>query len=432
MLDINKENHLASERMAALLFYQDIDGKYPFRNINDLEVVAIKLITSESNRYCREHMLETLNIGKGRNINKYFSQVYESILGFWDDKYNILSTSVNKPHRNDALDYIVYKTLKIIANYKKYTPILNYISKSQYDLQKLKDKLEPLYLDFSHVTKKLLQTINYLRYDIYHINEKFVTLKSIDDKLIPFFELQEKKGKHRMLKATLLPPPIFDTEMELCHRGKNESIPFNRLSSGERQFAYTISNFLYHLVNIDSAWNDYYHDKNHADVIKYHYVNIVFDEVELYFHPDMQRKFMSSLMASLRSVHFSSNLRGINIILATHSPFILSDIPTSNVLCLGTDKHTTQSSFGANIITLLADGFFMDSTFGEYSRSFVSDIADTYYKLQNHDDVIQYYIDHRKRFKYVQKNIGDPILKGIIDKMMIDLEKAYKMFIKEL
>ena len=46
----------------------------------------------------------------------------------------------------------------------------------------------------------------------------------------------------------LLPPPIFDITLQIekdnNRTGNKEIIPFEGLSSGERQIAYTISNFI--------------------------------------------------------------------------------------------------------------------------------------------------------------------------------------------
>ena len=98
------------------------------------------------------------------------------------------------------------------------------------------------------------------------------------------------------------------------------------------------------MVNVDSEWNDYYRkDRDHLEVIKYHYMNVIFDEVELYFHPEMQRQYTSIMLKTLRSVQFS-NIRGINIMMVTHSPFVLSDIPDSNVLWRG-QQYCDQDSW---------------------------------------------------------------------------------------
>ena len=80
-------------------------------------------------------MLDTLEITNKQNINKYYNQVKNCILRFLDEKYDILRKGAGKELRDDANDYVVYKTLKIIKNYKKYRPIFNYLSKKAFSMR---------------------------------------------------------------------------------------------------------------------------------------------------------------------------------------------------------------------------------------------------------------------------------------------------------
>src|SRR5699024_2999392 len=102
-----------------------------------------------------------------------------------------------------------------------------------------------------------------------------------------------------------LPPPIFNTDLILSKPLFDADfphmyVPFSGLSSGERQIAYTISNILYHLTNIDSEWDDTFRWKDKRSIIKYKFINIILDEVELYFHPEMQRQFVFLLLHAIR------------------------------------------------------------------------------------------------------------------------------------
>ena len=116
-LNVNSENHLANERMAALLFYEDTAGHHPFRDINGLHIKAFRLHPSRSKRYLYGNMLETLGIAKTRNIHKHFKEVYNYVLDFWDSKYHFLE-GYQRHYKREACDYIVYKTLKIVPNSK--------------------------------------------------------------------------------------------------------------------------------------------------------------------------------------------------------------------------------------------------------------------------------------------------------------------------
>ena len=139
--------------------------------------------------------------------------------------------------------------------------------------------------------------------------------------------------KNTSLEATmeLMPPPIFNSEI-IMKRDKDEAeIPFYKLSSGERQFLFLMSSVIYHVMNIKSV---------PTSRIAYRYVNIILDEVELCFHPEYQRTFLYKLLQSIQRLHLNTYC-GFNIIITTHSPFLLSDIPQSNVLYLE-DGHVVD------------------------------------------------------------------------------------------
>lgn len=418
ILDISKENELAKERLLSLQFYQDRPGHYPFRTINgNLRIIAFKITTRKWKNFTREgqKMLERIGISRTRNVSKNFEQVYEAILRFWAGQYGF-DIQKQTPVRIDAYDYIVYKTLKIVFNYKKYQPIFNYLSKKDFDIDKLYKKLIPLLLDFSHVTKKLRRTLAYLKAPIYDLEARYFNLEELDRTISQKAE-ELAMGKDNKLKALdLLPPPIFDIDLVVSKLPNlNGYFYFSGLSSGERQLAYTISNCMYHLVNLNSSWDDLYKDKDHRAQIKYHYVNVIFDEVELYYHPEMQRQFIHYLMEALACVEFK-HLRGINIILATHSPFILSDIPLSNILRLGSGEMKDEETYGANIIDILGSSFFLDYTIGEEVRLKLQRIAELY---QNREDPAT-----RNEFEHNQSDynkviglIGDEYLRETMRKM---------------
>ena len=426
-LDVAKENMLAKERLSALLFYKDNQGNYPLRVINGkLHVIALQIKPTKNRKFVKENMLDKLDISSKQNVSKNYEHVRECILDFWDEKYKILHLGGDKQLSEDAYDYVVYKTLKIIKNYKKYKPIFNYLSKGEFLYETLREKLEPLSLDYSHITKKLLQTINYLITDTYSDVDNFYNLTELEKSLKQKGMSVKIKGHDVQIMQNLLPPPIFDVDLILSNNDEgNGYIPFSSISSGERQIAYTISNLMYHLVNVDSEWNDFYRkDKDHLEVIRYHYMNVVFDEVELYFHPEMQRQFTSIMMKMLKSVHFT-NLRGINIMMITHSPFVLSDIPDSNVLCLGEGDEIVTKTLGGNIMEMLSKSFFMSSSIGNLIKDEISAIVSLYnLAVREGKNVRTQFAKNCVRFKYVCDNVGDDFLKKMLTGMVEEMAKV--------
>ncbi|MDI9876498.1 AAA family ATPase [Flectobacillus rivi] len=96
---------------------------------------------------------------------------------------------------------------------------------------------------------------------------------------------------------------------------------------------------------------------------------ISIDEGEAYFHPEWQRKYISSLCSFLEVVN---EVQGLNkkfqIILTSHSPFIVSDIPHYNLIKLQKDENgftkvmnnQETETLGGNIFRLFQDEFFVD------------------------------------------------------------------------
>ncbi|MFX9552119.1 hypothetical protein ABTO49_21275, partial [Acinetobacter baumannii] len=80
-----------------------------------------------------------------------------------------------------------------------------------------------------------------------------------------------------------LPPSIFKVDFVLANPKAESTSLFSALSSGEQQLIHTIQSVIYHLNNLQSV-----HASKTPGRIKYQAINIVYDEVELYFHPELQ------------------------------------------------------------------------------------------------------------------------------------------------
>ena len=111
---------------------------------------------------------------------------------------------------------------------------------------------------------------------------------------------------------------------------------------------------------------------------------LVLDEPETHMHPDLARQLLNNLTQWLQD-YVKIN---IQIILTTHSPFVLSDLERGNVQILsrqGTDSRTQygvkvnspkKQTYAANIYALLTDSFFLDSGFGEMARREIKSIME--------------------------------------------------------
>lgn len=271
------------------------------------------------------------------------------------------------------------------------------------------------------------QAINYLK------NSTFDSLGFKTDKSfsIPFSKLSlailKKSSKEEIINN--IPPPIFDFDIEFektidSDIKESEAPTFNSLSSGEKQNIYTLYSILYHINNINSV-DDSLH--------QYQNINLIFEEIELYFHPEMQRIWISYLLSQIKKQNFK-NIKNINICFITHSPFILSDIPNQNILFLQVDKESKTSkpiksktlTFGANIHDLLSDSFFLENgTIGQFASEKMKEVVNFHKKLTTNKitkEIRESYELKREYFSNIINNIGEDVIKGILKNHIDDIE----------
>jgi hypothetical protein len=142
--------------------------------------------------------------------------------------------------------------------------------------------------------------------------------------------------------------------------------------------------------------------------------------------------------------YFKDDFTFFNIVCATHSPFILSDLPKENViflekekqsgLCINVTKNIELKTFGANIHALLSHGFFMsDGLMGEFAKSKIDEIKKFYEivkflepKNKKYKRILKIlYLFKIKKFEHIQSIIGEPFLQTIIKNYLDELEQIF-------
>lgn len=178
------------------------------------------------------------------------------------------------------------------------------------------------------------------------------------------------------------------------------NIKFRDISSGEESLL-TLFARLYDVINSPS--------------IEYDNELIIFiDEIDLYFHPDWQKKLMTKLLEFFKS-QFED--KKIHLIFTANNPLMISDILSYNTVFLQKiDNNTTiinnsltdhKNTFAANIHTLLSDSFFMkDGTMGDFAKNKLNGIIE---KLNNKKGTISE--TERQNIKKTIKLIGEPIIR---------------------
>lgn len=379
-ININTENTLSRERLITLLIMPESQ----FRVINShLEVTGLKL----SNRMI-EYNAKYLNrhLGFMRLQQRGFDKFKDLIVKYWGEMIaeNLSNFSNVRKNYETAIGYLVYKTLKISKQYKQYNRFFRDHQNIAYkiDEESLRKLIIRMSIDHSHITRKIHQTLAYIVYGKYDYNGDccFFDINKTSTNTSDIIKSEKKKEEIGIGKIfiysveKLVPPPFYNIQIELRDKDSGNPVLFETLSSGERQQAYSISAFLYHLSNLNSVWND-----SNKQRIAYKHINVVMEEIELYFHPELQRTYIKNLLEGIKQIQIP-NIRSIHISFVTHSPFILSDIPSRNILALkinSTDvmEKTHLSTFGANIHDILKDSFFLTKgAIGAYAELTIKSI----------------------------------------------------------
>ena len=483
-INASKENMLGKNNLVNLAFYEvletDVEGKtiheFPLRIINNTyEVVGFTFKYKDENEY---EGFEELYLGKLLSANKnkdekeYLKQRFVSMINpickFWAKQMRlILNENVESlpTLKRQAWEYVAYKTLKIIQTYKPYERDWKWLIGNCYQENQIERYIHDLLGDQTHRTKKLRQQLAFLVFlgtegyyaiqaDVVLANDIDVFIKENEGKF--FYESEKKRNKpttdFKFQKEDLLPPPIADVTLMIVKREDKKTfesnpksvglIPFTGLSSGERQIAYTLGNVLYHLINLNSTLHDVSIEKEHLSFLKYHHVCMLMDEVELYYHPDLQRKFVKLLLDSITSVPLD-NIYDINITLVTHSPFVLSDIPQNNILCLQKGERENQrgQTFGANIVDMLNESFFLQGTIGDIAQSCINEVVEFYFKHRRYQESLREnenkqgwhinmglakeFEEWKSKFDYVTSIIGEEYLQKELREMYDELVDFY-------
>lgn len=272
--------------------------------------------------------------------------------------------------------------------------------------------------EHSHINVELWQARNFLdkakKKDLGQLNERF----TYDDYVNVLWDgrLQVNSVAQRMY---LLPPSLFTNEIMMRENKSGHTVPIGRMSSGERQFMYSMSALVYHALNILSV--------RMSDKIGYNNILMVLDEVEICYHPEYQRTLIYNLMNILKQSDISS--RGsVYVLMTTHSPFILSDIPKDNILYLKDGEQQNSESFinpfCANVNDILKQSFFLNEGFiGRYAQKKIENLMRFLTRFEEGRDV-----EDMSNAQKLINMVGDPVIKENLQVMLDEFFEAHPQY----
>jgi predicted ATP-binding protein involved in virulence/polyhydroxyalkanoate synthesis regulator phasin len=261
----------------------------------------------------------------------------------------------------------------------------------------------------------------------YSFNEELLTQENIPE-VLDEYKLKQTIDitsiDNNCLEYLKKLPYVFEVDLV----DKND-INIDSLSFGEKQLLMQLHYILkhsfkkeYQLYHPPSAirdenGNEIWDDEYEEDV-NINNAFIFLDEFEIGLHPQWQKKTINYIVGFLKEL---TNIN-FHIILTTHSPFLLSDIPKQNIIFLDTDEEgkckvvdglkEKKQTFGANIHTLLNDSFFMENgLMGEFAKG----------KIDEAFDLLTKTTITKEKQKYCEEIIsiiGEPIIKRQLQKML--------------
>lgn len=464
VIDVNRLTYLSKQRLLSNIF-QKVEEKTKIedslRNLVNNKIAHKITLTLDFRKFIvlDEKGLKKVNEKfvyeiDGKLIHLYYTEKY-------DDRFEQILKSFypdfNPVERISPLDiltkeYILRKVFSIVEKYPDYSSFKKTVFQEAKDNENEEKCFIKIAADSSHSTFKLSQAINFFVFNYYElhtetqkefllsnhnytgiadiVNKKIEerkeknlkAIKEINKEIEVDFEYAFEEGAQEYNLINFLPPSFFAVDIEFLETGT-----FNALSSGEKQIVYSISSVIYHLLNLKSVPFDVSDSQNGRT--KYITFNLIYDEIELYFHPEFQRKYIDLLLKALKTINVSG--AKINILFLTHSPFILSDIPKQNVLFLEVKEGKSQPSeykgdntFGENIHEMFAGGFFMESTKGAFVASKIKELLEDLNKITK-DEFIEEEIREKtsKKIENYQKLInlmGECYIKTILQNHLDD------------
>lgn len=335
--------------------------------------------------------------------------------------FNVLPEVDQKPNSSEFYSYVIVSLLACTVIMQK--KVFEY-QKTFLDWSQQKKRLAYL----THEFDARLEDVMFFLSNTKIIDDLFELFHPIEDekwscKTIPFkIGSEEAKEMFKTLSQNLFFASFYRQgilKINFVHSVNGYS--FNHLSNGEKIRLTTFINIAHKFIKSYTI--------QETSIL-------MFDEIEQSLHPSWQRNFLYDLFSCFRQIENIYEVKHpkLHFIFASHSPFMLSDIPSQNIIFLDRDKNgkckvvdglkDKKQTFGANIHTLLSDAFFMDEgLMGEFAKSKINDV----YKFLSDDN---YDGDMTTdKAEQIIKIIGEPILQKELQKLFdknIDIDEQIK------
>ena len=193
-----------------------------------------------------------------------------------------------------------------------------------------------------------------------------------------FIDIRTGADNLRLLITEILRNRFFLTARFFDIFYGHELYGFQRLSSGELEMLNLLSRLYYGITLLPQKF-----DNKDAPRL------LLLDEAEIGFHPEWQRQYVKIITEFMNYMMVKGGV-DFQIVVTSHSPIILSDLPVSCINFLHREGGTTYlktdepQTFGENVFQLYRRAFFMkDGLVGEFATNKLKYIQDNISDLNN-------------------------------------------------
>lgn len=149
---------------------------------------------------------------------------------------------------------------------------------------------------------------------------------------------------------------------------------------------------------------------------------LLLDEPETHFNPDWRSKFMSTLQKSLEASQSNNLMR--DIIITSHSPFIISDCYPDKVIVFEKGKQPNNArnmnfrTYGTSVDIVMENIFKKNNTIGDLSRKEIEIIQE---KIKGKESLSEQEIT---KLKGSMSHLGDSMEKILLFAELNELKKG--------
>ncbi|NKD33775.1 AAA family ATPase [Enterococcus casseliflavus] len=344
---------------------------------------------SENNVYFNEKYKRSnqdKNLSTKPSVYSYFLRLIEKLLL---SRINQLTQSV-EDNIGDAIGDDLYSALSQIRN-----NILPSNFQDDFKKETIKKRIEFCIQSYELVSKRLKKN----EIDGKDIRDLWSLMKNLDDNrnFIDLNTLRIDLSDNNKVEDKLV--EYFED-----NSFNSLNVSFSKLSDGQLVYYNTFA----------EIYNALYSGRSN--------VILLLDEPDLNLHPEWSRTFIKNVIDLVGK----SNAENVQIILSTHSPFMLTDVRRSDAYRIFSvnnecEKHHSKDktkqktvvkhverSFASSIYELLANSFFLEKPIGEFAREKIE-------KEKHNEEFITQWVDD-DFLKYHLTKKGDKYDKNTIRK----------------